>query len=102
MPCCPMLVTEMQLAAGPGLRMAGDDLLDKSSAGSRHTDDQHRRLIRAAEFRRPRDHVGCEVGNQAVDLNGERRRVERHKAPAHSVSSIEMLHSQGVVAKILR
>jgi hypothetical protein len=57
---------------------------------------------RAAEFGRPRDPFGCAAGNQAVDLDGERGRVERHRAPAHRVCGVEMLHGQGVVAKIVR
>ncbi len=57
---------------------------------------------RAAEFGRPRDQFGCAAGNQAVDLDGERGRVERPRAPAHSVCGVEMLHGQGVVAKIVR
>ena len=57
---------------------------------------------RAAEFGRPRDQFGCAAGNQAVDLDGERGRVERRRAPAHGVCGVEMLHGQGVVAKIVR
>ncbi len=52
--------------------------------------------------RRPRHQFGCAAGNQAVDLDGERRRVERQRAPAHGVCGVEMLHGQGVVAKIVR
>jgi hypothetical protein len=87
----------MQLAAGPDLGMHGDDLLDQSCAGPRHADNQHRRRIAVAEFGRPRDQFGC-----AVDLDRERGRVERRRAPAHGVCGAEMLHGQGVVAKILR
>ena len=92
----------MQLAAGPDLGMHGDDLLDESCAGPRHADDQHRRRIAAAEFGRPRDQFGRAAGNQAVDLDRERGRVERRRAPAHGVCGVEMLHGQGVVAKIVR
>ncbi len=98
----PALVPEMQLAAGPDLGMDGDDLLDEGCAGPRHAEDQYRRRIAAAEFGRPRDQFGCAAGNQAVDLDGERGRVERHRAPAHGVCGVEMLHGQGVVAKIIR
>ena len=56
----------------------------------------------AAEFGRLRDQFGCAAGNQAVDLDRERGRVERRRAPAHGVCGIKMLHGQGVVAKIFR
>ena len=92
----------MQLAAGPNLGMHGDDLLDESCTGPRHADDQHRRRIAAVEFVYPRDPFGCAAGNQVVDLDGERGRVKRRRAPAHGVCGVEMLHGQGVVAKILR
>ena len=101
-PLRPALVPEMQLGAGPDLRMHGDDLLDQSCAGPRHADDQHRGRIGAAEFGRPRNPFGCTPGNQAVGLGGERGRVEPHSAMAHRVCGVEMLHGQGVVAKILR
>ena len=37
-----------------------------------------------------------------VDLDGERGRVERQRVPAHGVCGVEILHGQGVVAKIIR
>ena len=57
------LVPEMQFAARHDLGMHGDDLLDKSCAGSRHADDQHRRRIAAAEFVCQRDEFACAAGN---------------------------------------
>ena len=98
----PALVPEVQLTASPDLGMHGDDLLDESCAGPRHADDKHRRRIAAAKFGRPRDQFGCAAGNQAIDLDRERGRVEQRRGPAHGICRVEMLHGQGVVAKIVR
>src|SRR5579862_8143968 len=98
----PALVPEVQLPPSPDFCMHGDDLFDQSCAGPWHTDDQYWRRILAAEFGRLRNPFACAAGNYAVGLKGKRSRIKRSGAAAHGVSSIEMLHGQAVVAKVLR
>ena len=52
--------------------------------------------------RRPRDHIGRAALDQAVDLRVERGGIERSRARAQGVGRVEVLHRQGVVAKIVR
>jgi hypothetical protein len=82
--------------------MHRDDLFDESCARPRHADDEYGCRIAAAEFGSARHEFACAAANQAIDLEGERDRIERLRAAAHGIGRVEMLHGQGIVAQIVR
>src|ERR1700722_18421141 len=76
MPYRSTLIPEIQLPARANLGMAGNDLLDERSAGTRHTHDQEWRYVRITNLRRPRDQFRRAPTDQVVRLESKRGRIE--------------------------
>src|ERR1700685_494370 len=81
--------------------MAGNNLLDKGCAGPWHADDQYRRSVGAAEFRRTLAHAGTEPLDQTVDFSIERGGIERSGVRAKYIGRVKVLHRPPVFAKVV-